>query len=163
YQGYDIEPDAISIAKGLGGGFPIGAIVTNRKLRDVFQPGHHATTFGGTPLACAAALAVIETIEKEHLVDHARKEGEAFLKRLSKLAKKHDFIDSARGRGFMLGLVMKDSALPMMKKLQELGLLTLATAGNVVRFLPPLNVKKSEIKKALKMIQQACEDIKENE
>ena len=156
YQRYGIEPDAISLAKGLGGGFPIGAIVARPELSDIFQPGTHATTFGGTPLACAAALAVIETIESEDLLDNAARMGELFTEKLKAVAAKYAFIREVRGAGLMIGLVLNQPA----KRLEELlcaqGVLALATAESVLRFLPPLTVTASEVKKAAKAVDRAC-------
>lgn len=156
YQSYEVEPDAIALAKGLGSGFPIGAMVTNEKLADVFQPGNHATTFGGTPLACAAALAVVETIEKEELLENVKQMGEQFRERLDKLKKKNPFIEEVRGTGLMIGLVLDRPAKPLEKILCERGLLVLATAENVIRFLPPLNVKPAQIRKAARLVEKGC-------
>ena len=106
-----IEPDAFSLAKGLGGGFPIGALVAGKRVADTFQPGHHATTFGGTPLAAAAALAVMDTIKEEDLLAQATERGNQFLSGLAKIAEKHaDWMCGARGVGLMCGLVLKESA-----------------------------------------------------
>lgn len=159
FQNYDVQPDAFSLAKGLGNGFPIGAIVAAPTVADIFQPGHHATTFGGTPLACAAALAVLETIEQENLLENAQEMGTLLLNELQKIADQYDWIETARGTGLMVGLVLNDSALPLQKKLQEKGLLTLATAGRVLRMLPPLNVTPAEIQQAIALIAEACAEL----
>ncbi|MBU0679266.1 MAG: aspartate aminotransferase family protein [Verrucomicrobia bacterium] len=158
YQNFEITPDAISLAKGLGGGFPIGAVVTAPKLAEVFQPGHHATTFGGTPLACSAALAVLNTIDEEDLLEHACAMSRLMMKKLGKLVEKYEFLERVRGIGLMIGLVLNQPAKDFEKLLMSKRLITLATAGNVIRMLPPLNVKKSEVKKALKIIEEACEE-----
>jgi len=128
-------------------------------VADVFQPGHHATTFGGTPLACAAALAVVETIEQENLLENADAMGALLLSELQKIAEQYDWIECARGCGLMVGLVLNDSALPLQKKLQEKGLLTLATAVRVLRMLPPLNVTAAEIQQAVALIAEACTEL----
>ena len=159
FQNYDVQPDAFSLAKGLGNGFPIGAVVAAPKVADTFQPGHHATTFGGTPLACAAALAVLETIEQENLLENATAMGELLLNKLQAIAEQYDWIECARGCGLMVGLVLNDSALPLQKKLQEKGLLTLATAVRVLRMLPPLTVTAEEIEKAAALIAEACAEL----
>ncbi|MEI7437904.1 MAG: aspartate aminotransferase family protein, partial [bacterium] len=104
YQRADVEADAFSLAKSLGSGFPIGAIVAGRKLADVFQPGKHASTFGGNPLACAAALATIRTIEAEKLVEHAATTGEEFMAVLGEFVGKYEHVKSVRGVGLMIGL-----------------------------------------------------------
>ena len=159
FQNYDVQPDAFSLAKALGNGFPLGAIVAAPKLADTFQPGHHATTFGGTPLACAAALAVLETIEQENLLENAAAMGELLLNKLQAIAEQYDWIEGARGYGLMAGLVLNDSALPLQKKLQEKGLLTLATAVRVLRMLPPLTITAEEIEQAAAWIAEACKEL----
>lgn len=156
FQNYNVQPDAFSLAKGLGNGFPIGAVVAAPKLADIFQPGNHATTFGGTPLACSAALAVLDTIEQENLLENAKAMGELLLGKLQEIADKYDWIEGARGCGLMVGLVLNDSALPLQKILQEKGLLTLATAVRVLRILPPLTVTVEEVEKAEFLIEEAC-------
>ncbi len=152
YQAYDAVPDAFSVAKALGSGYPIGALVAGEKLSDVFQPGNHASTFGGTPLACAAALATMETIEEEGLIERARTVGATFAKRLRGLADGRDHVVDVRGRGFMLGIVLNRPAQDICARLAENGLLTLATAENVVRMLPPLNVTDEELDQAFAIL-----------
>ena len=160
FQNYDLQPDAFSLAKGLGNGFPIGALVASEKLADVFQPGHHATTFGGTPLACSAALAVIEVIEGEELLANTMMMGAYFVEGLCEIAMKHKkWISGVRGLGLLLGVVLDVPSAPLQKKLQEKGMLALATAGNVLRLLPPLNVSQEEMDQALKRIGEACEEL----
>ena len=160
FQNYDVQPDAFSLAKGLGNGFPIGALVAGEKLADIFQPGHHATTFGGTPLACSAALAVIEVIEEEELLANTMMLGAHFVEGLCGIASRHkQWIAQVRGLGLLLGLVLDVPALSLQKKLQEKGLLTLATAGNVLRLLPPLNVSQADIDQALALIGDACMEL----
>lgn len=160
FQSYDVQPDAFSLAKGLGNGFPIGAVVAGKKLADIFQPGHHATTFGGTPLACAAALSVIGVIEEEELLANTMMMGAYFVEGLCEIAMKHKkWIAGVRGLGLLLGMVLDVSAAPLQKKLQEKGMLALATAGNILRLLPPLNVSQEEIDQALKLIGEACAEL----
>ncbi len=160
FQHFDVEPDAFSMAKALGSGFPIGAIVTNAKLADVFQPGKHASTFGGTPLACAAALATLQVIEQENLLQHASDLGAKFKKGLQALVEKYPkHLAEVRGLGLMLGLVLTASAKPLEDKLMEMGLITLATGKQVLRFLPPLTVKPNEVDEALDMIADACAEM----
>ncbi len=156
FQRYDVEPDAISLAKGLGGGFPIGAIVASPKLADVFQPGTHATTFGGTPLASAAGLAVLEIIEDEGLLKNATKMGDVFMEGLKKVAAKYSFIREVRGAGLMVGLVLNEPAKELETILQKHALIALATADTVIRFLPPLNVTTAEVRRAVRMVDKAC-------
>jgi len=152
FQASEVDPDAFSLAKGLGSGYPIGAVVSGPKLADVFQPGTHASTFGGTPLACVAAMATLEVIEEEGLVERARTTGEALMKGLNALVEKYEQVVEARGMGLMLGLVLDQPAKPFVGALAETGLLALATAENVVRLLPPLNVKDEEVEEALDIL-----------
>ena len=158
YQRYGIEPDALSLAKGLGGGFPLGAIVAGPRLQDVFQPGRHATTFGGSPLACAAALAVIDIIEDEGLLENAVSMGELFMAKLKQVAAKYPFVNEVRGAGLMVGLVLNEPAKELETLMRARGLIALATAGNVIRFLPPLTVKPAEVRKAVRIVDKACAD-----
>ncbi len=160
FQAYGVEPDAFSLSKSLGGGYPIGAIVTGPKLADVFQPGKHGSTFGGSPLACAAALAIIRIIKDEGLLQHATQMGTRFKKGLQALVEKYPtYLTEVRGLGLMLGLVLKEPAKTMEEKLMDMGLLTLATAENIIRFLPPLNVKQNEVDEALDMLDDACAEL----
>ncbi len=156
YQRYGIMPDAIAMAKGLGGGFPIGAIATAPQVADVLQTGSHATTFGGTPLACAAALAVIDAIEAEGLLANASRMGDLFMEKLKQVAAKYAFIREVRGAGLMIGLVLNQPAKPLELWLRKQGVIALATAETVLRFLPPLTVRANEIRKAAKAVDHAC-------
>jgi len=156
FQNYAVEPDAFSLAKALGSGLPIGAVVTSPKTADVAPPGHHATTFGGTPLACAAALATIEVIEEEGLLENAREMGAVLLKGLKDIAAEHDFANTARGKGMMVGLVLNQPAKDLQMELQKRGVLALATAGNVLRMLPPLNVTRNQVDQVLETLADAC-------
>ena len=155
YQNYGIQPDGISIAKALGGGFPMGAAAVAPHLSNVFQPGNHASTFGGTPLACAAALATLETIEKEHLLENAVAMGARFMEGAKKLAQKHPCIQAVRGVGLMIGVVLNIPAKPVEAKLRENGLLCIATGDHVLRFVPPLVVKPAQIEQALAILDRA--------
>jgi len=156
YQNYDVKPDAISLAKALGNGFPIGAISTSPALADVFQPGHHATTFGGTPLACAAALAVFQVIEEEGLLENAKTVGAYFKEQLQQLADRYSFIQHVRGQGLMLALVLDRPAGDLVKLLTENGLLALAAGKTALRFLPPLNIGRDEVDRAMILLNESC-------
>ncbi len=159
WQNYDIEPDAFSLAKGLGGGFPIGAVVAGPKLADLFRPGHHATTFGGTPLACTAALAVIETIESEGLLDRAARMGTLFQELLRERLRPFSFVREVRGRGLMVGVELDRPARPLQDELMKRGLLALATNIRVMRFLPPLIVTEAQVRRAVRIVKAACRSL----
>ncbi len=156
WQNYGIEPDAFSLAKGLGGGYPIGAVVVAPGLASTFQPGSHGSTFGGTPLACAAAMAVIETIEAEGLLENAAARGAQFVAGLEKLRKRYPFITAVRGIGLMVGLVLDRPSKPFEAELRVRGLIAVATGENVIRFLPPLNITAGQVRKALRILRATC-------
>ena len=155
FQAYGVQPDAFSMAKALGNGFPIGAISASPRLSDVFQPGNHASTFGGTPLACAAALATIEVMEDKDLVAKAAKRGKQFVRGLNALKAKYPRIQAVRSAGLMVGMALDQPAKPLVGIMNDMGLIALATAETVVRFLPPLTVSPAEIKQALQIIDKA--------
>lgn len=156
WQGYGIEPDAFSLAKGLGGGFPVGAVMTGPRLKDVFQPGSHGTTFGGQPLAAAAARAVLDTVADKALDTNAEAMGYMLQTRLKKVVDTYSFVRAVRGKGLLVGLVIDRPAKDLEKILTRRGLLTVCTAGNVIRLLPPLTLTARQVKQAVKIIDKAC-------
>ena len=151
FQHSGVMPDAFSLAKGLGGGFPIGAIVAGPKCADAFQPGNHASTFGGNPLACAVANTVIDTIENDGLIEKVRHKGELLGEGLEAFVDQFEHVVAARGRGLMWGLVLDQPAKWVVDRLADIGVLALATAGNVVRILPPLTVTEDELEEAFEI------------
>lgn len=151
----DVQPDAISWAKGLGGGFPIGAIWARAPYADVLGPGTHATTFGGTPLACAVGLAVLDTLERDGLLRNAREVGAYFTGKLRALAAKCPVIRDVRGVGLMIGIELTFEARPAVVKLAEHGLIGIAAGNNVVRFLPPLNITRADVDEAIEKLTRA--------
>ncbi len=155
----DVQPDAISWAKSLGGGFPIGAIWARTPYANVLGPGTHATTFGGTPLACAAALAVLETIERENLTSNAREIGGYFVARLQALAKQLPAIKDVRGLGLMIGVEFAADAKTMTGKLTARGLIGIGAGANVIRFLPPLNITRADVDEAIVKLTGALHEI----
>jgi acetylornithine/succinyldiaminopimelate/putrescine aminotransferase len=156
YKHYGIEPDAMSLAKGLGGGFPIGAVVAGEKLKDVFSPGTHGTTFGGQPLACAMARRVLKVLKRDNLCHNVSKMGEMLTQELAPLVEQYDWITGIRGQGLLLGVVIDRPAKDLEKLLAERGLLTVCTAGTVIRMLPPLNVNTDQIHEAAIIFADAC-------
>ncbi len=148
-----VRPDAIGMAKGLGGGFPIGAIWIGEKAADLFQPGMHGTTFGGTPLACAAALAVLDVLEKENLMGKVAINSALWIAALAQLAK--DFpaqVLAVRGRGYMVGVQLAGDPAPYVAALREAGLLVPSAGGNVIRLLPPLTATPAELAQSVEII-----------
>ena len=156
----EIQPDAISWAKGLGGGFPVAAVWIRGPYADVLGPGTHGTTFGGTPLACSVALAVLDTLERDNLLRNAREVGQYFIGKLQALASKCPAIREVRGLGLMIGVELTMEARPAVLKLAEHGLISVAAGTNVVRFLPPLNITRAEVDEAVEKMGLA---LKENE
>jgi len=144
-----IRPDVIAMAKGLGGGMPIGAIWAGERAAELFQPGSHGTTFGGTPLACAAALAVLDVIERDQLLAHVTRVSTAWHEALVRLAA--DFpqhLTAIRGRGFLVGVQMTGDPGPWLTALRERGLLAVGSGNNVIRLLPPLTATADELAKS---------------
>ncbi len=152
FQGTGATPDAFSVAKSLGSGYPVGGIVTGPKIADVFQPGKHASTFGASPLACSAALATIRVIEEEGLVERAADIGAEFKEALGDFVEAYEHVKEVRGRGLMIGIVLDQPAKPLAKLLADNGLLAIPAGENVLRLLPPLNVKNSELDEALEIM-----------
>jgi acetylornithine/N-succinyldiaminopimelate aminotransferase len=145
-----VRPDAIAMAKGLGGGFPIGAMWVGESSADLFEPGSHGSTFGGTPLACAAALAVLDVIEGEGLVGHVARESVPWIRELEQLARAHPrHILEIRGLGFLVGVQMASDSAPYAAALRERGLLTAVAGVNVIRLLPPLNASAAELSRSV--------------
>jgi acetylornithine/N-succinyldiaminopimelate aminotransferase len=145
-------PDILSLAKGLGGGFPIGAMLAKGPIAAAFTPGTHGTTFGGNPLACAAALAVLDTVEREHLIANARAQGERLFAGLNAIAERHAAVRQVRGLGLIAGLELDREAAPFITSCRDSGLLLLLAGPKVMRFLPPLNVSADEIDEALAIV-----------
>lgn len=145
YEQYSIEPDVISIAKGLGSGFPIGAIIAKEEAAKGFEPGSHGSTFGGNPLATAAGLATVTHIMESNLLEDVKDTVNYLDQQLLQLKEKHSFIKEIRGKGFLKGLVVEINALEIVQKAIANHLLILTAGPNVVRILPPLTVTKAEI------------------
>ena len=154
-----VKPDIVPIAKGIGGGFPIGAVLMTKKVAKAMIPGTHGSTFGGNPLAMAVGNAVLDQINN-NLLNNVNKMSNYFITNLEKLKKKYPkLIKEVRGVGLLIGLQLFDDQTFFIKKLMENKLLTIRAAENVVRILPPLNVKKSEIDIALKVIDKVCNEL----
>ena len=156
-----IKPDIVPIAKGLGGGFPIGAVLVNKKVASGMKPGTHGSTFGGNPLAMSAGNAVMDIMFKKGFLGNVTKNGKYFLSELNKLKEKYPkIIKEVRGKGLLLGLCLYKDQTNFIKKLLDNKLLTVRAAENVVRLLPPLNVTKQEINLGLKIIDNVCKKYK---
>tara|TARA_A100001011_G_scaffold205112_1_gene213303 strand:+ start:1440 stop:2606 length:1167 start_codon:yes stop_codon:yes gene_type:complete len=156
-----IKPDIVPIAKGIGGGFPIGAVLVNKKVASGMKPGTHGSTFGGNPLAMSVGNAVVDVLSKKGFLNNVRKNGKYFQSKLRQLKEKHPkIIREVRGQGLLIGLVLHKNQNEFIDKLMKQKLLTVKASENVVRLLPPLNVTKKEINLALKILNNVCEHYK---
>jgi len=154
-----IKPDIVPIAKGIGGGFPIGAVLMTKKVASAMIPGTHGSTFGGNPLAMSVGNAVLDIIFKKGFLSNVKKISNYFNLELNKI--KNDYpklIKEVRGTGLLIGLQLFKNQTKFIKKLEDNKLLTIRAAENVIRILPPLNVKKTEIDLALKIIKKVCKE-----
>ncbi len=159
WEHYDIVPDIITMAKGLAGGVPIGAMLTGPRS-DLFVAGDHGTTFGGNPIACAAGIATIKTILDENLLDNAAKMGEYCHSKFAEFCEKYDFIDSPRGIGLMQAVNVKHDLAPsIVQQALEHGLLLNALGTNTLRIVPPLNITKQEVDVAAELLAKALSDV----
>lgn len=158
YQGYCVIPDIITLAKGLGGGVPIGAMMATNRVFQGFEKGSHASTFGGNPLACAAALTVLEVIERDGLLENVKQRGEQLRTALRKLAADYPTIVDVRGGGLMVGMECKGTdAGEIVNACLKEGLLVNVAGGSTVRFVPPLIVTAQDVESAVSRIKDALE------
>lgn len=159
YQQYGIEPDVISLAKGLGSGFPIGAIIAKAEAAKGFEPGSHGTTFGGNPLATAAGTATVSHIVESDVLQNVNEMAAYLDKQLESLKNKFSIIKDVRGKGLLKGLVVEINALEIVLKAIANHLLILTAGQNIVRILPPLNVTKEEINEFIDKLEKAFQSI----
>ena len=156
-----VKPDIVPIAKGIGGGFPIGAVLMNKKVAAGMTPGTHGSTFGGNPLAMSVGNKVMDIVSNKNFLNNVKKLSKYFLSNLNKTKEKYPhIIKQIRGRGFLIGIQLHKDQTNFIEKLMDNKLLTIRAAENVVRILPPLNVKKNEIDEALKIINKVCSQYK---
>ncbi len=152
YEHSGIEPDIMTLAKGLGGGLPIGAMIAKKTVADAFVPGSHASTFGGNPFITAVAHAVLTEVIDARLSDRAAKIGAYFLERLQQLVARYPFIKEARGKGLMLALELTIPAKPIVERCLQRGLLILIAGDQVLRFVPPLIISEAEVDEAIQIL-----------
>ena len=161
FERSNVKPDIVPIAKGIGGGFPIGAVLMNKKVASGMTPGTHGSTFGGNPLAMAVGNTVMDIVSKKNFLNNIKKLSKYFLFKLNQIKDKHpNIIKEIRGRGLLIGVQLHKDQTVFIKKLMKNKLLTIRAAENVVRILPPLNVKKKELDQALKIINKVCTELK---
>jgi acetylornithine/N-succinyldiaminopimelate aminotransferase len=160
FQNYDIRPDVMTLAKSLGSGVPIGAVVASRRICDVLGQGSHATTFGGSPLVCAAGIATFEAIEAERLLENVNKVGNFLFSKLNKRKKRYSpLIKEIRGLGVMIGIELNIEGDEIVKRCRDAGLLINCTQKNVLRIMPPLVVKKGQASKALRVLDRVLKEV----
>ncbi|MDQ7010843.1 MAG: acetylornithine transaminase [Mariprofundaceae bacterium] len=152
FEHANIRPDVLTLAKGLGGGVPIGAMLANESVAASFSPGTHGCTFGGNPLSCVAALAVLDVIERETLLENVRQQGARLMLGLKTLQRTHPMMREIRGRGLLIGAELSCETADIIACCRESGLLLLSAGPRVLRFLPPLNVTAAEIDEALTIL-----------
>ncbi len=156
-----VKPDIVPIAKGIGGGFPIGAVLMNKKVASGMVPGTHGSTFGGNPLAMSVGNVVMDIISNKKFLNNVKNLSKYFLLKLNKIKEKYpNVIKQIRGRGFLIGIQLYKDQTEFITKLMDNQLLTIRAAENVVRILPPLNVKKNEIDLAIKIVEKVCSQLK---
>ena len=155
-----IKPDIVPIAKGIGGGFPLGAVLMNKKVASGMIPGTHGSTFGGNPLAMAVGNAVMDIVSSKKFLKNIENLSKYFLFELRNIQEAYpQIIKSIRGKGFLIGVQLYKDQTIFIRKLMENKLLTIRASENVVRILPPLNVKKSELDLSLKIINKVCKEL----
>lgn len=158
YQHYGILPDVVTTAKGLGNGVPIGACLARGKAAEVFQPGNHGSTFGGNPLACKAALAVIGTLEQENLLQRSRDLGARMLDQFRQAFSANAMVKDVRGLGLLLGVELAAECTGLMAKAREKGLLINVTSNNTIRLLPPLIITDAQASEIVEGVIELVED-----
>ncbi len=159
FESSKVKPDIVPIAKGIGGGFPIGAVLMNKKVSKAMVPGTHGSTFGGNPLAMSVGNEVMDIISNKKFLNNIKNLSKYFLKNLNDIKDKYpNIIKQIRGKGLLIGIRLHKDQTLFIKKLMENKLLTIKAAENVIRILPPLNVKKNEIDVALKIINKVCSE-----
>ena len=155
FKYYGITPDVMCLAKALGGGLPIGAMIVKKELADVFKPGMHGSTFAGSPLVCKAALGVIKAIYAEKIMKNVKAQGPYLIEKLNELKSKYDIIKEVRGLGLMIGVELTIDGTAIFKECFNKGLIINCTQGNVLRIMPALNVTRRQINKAMYILDAA--------
>jgi acetylornithine/N-succinyldiaminopimelate aminotransferase len=160
---YGVQPDIITLAKGLGGGVPVGAFLCNEKVSDAINYGDHGTTFGGNPLAAAASLATLKVIADEKLCESTRSKGKWLRDELEGMSQRQPVIKEIRGLGLMLGVQLNQPAAPVVQRLLEEGVVANATADTVLRLVPPLNISRSDLEIVVQKIEKIISELEKND
>lgn len=159
FEHYDITPDIVTMAKALAGGLPIGAMVVRDALSDTLGPGMHASTFGGGPVICKAALAVLKAIQSQRLLPSVQKTADCIISELLRMRKRYQIITDVRGIGLMIGCELSRDGHDVVSRCMERGLLINCTHERVLRFMPALNISKSEVKKGLRIFEGVIKEV----
>jgi len=159
YQHFGIKPDIVTTAKALGNGFPIGAVIARDKVADAIKHGEHGTTYGGNPLACAAANATLQVMEDEDIPGQAAEKGAYFKQRLQQVAEDMDAIKEVRGKGLMLGAELRFEGGPVVEEMMKRGVLSNCASGNVMRFVPPLIITKEQIDTVIDVFIESLKEV----
>jgi acetylornithine aminotransferase len=157
FEHYNLNPDIITLAKGLGNGFPIGAMLGKNKCKDAFGPGSHGTTFGGSPLACAASQSVLNVIFQDAFLSEVEEKGKQFIETLADSLQNYPLVKEVRGKGLLIGIDCETPVGSYVEWLEEHGLLTVPAGENVIRLLPPLTVSEEELQMAAEILKQMFE------
>lgn len=152
YEHYNIEPDIMTLAKALANGLPMGAMLATDEVASAFTAGSHASTFGGTPLVSAAALAVVKTMEEEEIVSHCKEMGDYLMNAVCQLKTAHSCITEVRGKGLLVGAEIDRDGAPVVDKCLKKGFLINCAHGNVLRFIPPLIIDKEPIDRLMEIL-----------
>jgi len=158
HEEWDVEPDIMTLAKALGNGYPLGALLAREHIASVFVPGTHASTFGGNPLGMAAGMAVMETLLEKGTLEHCRVMGEYFRSQLENLKGHHETVRQIRGRGLMVGMELTVAGDNTVLKAMKRGLLINCTGGNVLRFVPPLIITKADVDEAVNILDEVLKE-----
>lgn len=156
---FGVQPDITTVAKAMGGGYPIGAILANERIASAFEPGDHGSTFGGNPLGCAAAKAAIEVLLDENLIHQSQELGEYFKSSLEQMTSKYDIVKEVRGKGLMIGIELTRSCGDVVNEAREQGVLINCTADKVIRLVPPLIITKKQLDEVVKVLDGALTKI----
>ena len=159
FQQYGVKPDILTVAKALGCGVPVGAFLAKEEVAKSLVPGDHGTTYGGNPLACAAATKVFELFEKENVLDNVKEVGAYLAKKLDELVVKYDIVKERRGLGLMQGLELTVNPKDVIAKALDNGLILFSAGTNVIRFVPPLVITKSDVDEMIDKLQKSFEGV----
>lgn len=159
FQDHEIRPDIMTVAKALGNGFPIGSMLATQDVAESFDPGNHGTTFGGNPLACAAACAVLETMTEENIVEQSASKGDYLMGKLREATKGWKAVKEIRGRGLMIGIELEFEGAEVVTRMMDKGVLANCTADTVVRLTPPLIISEQELDRVVETLVTSIEEV----